>query len=651
MKLKLDSLNIKDFAGIKEELFEFDGADARIYGDNATGKTTTAIAVNWLLFDKGLEGQKIDIVPKDGNNDHIHERVPMVEATFDMDGNTLTLKRESHPNYEKVEGSTKKHYKNSRTTKQYIDDVPFPITKYKAEINKIIDEEVFKLVTNPDAFPQLHWQDKRKMLFEIAGDVSDEDVINSNAELKDLVEVIQKREIDDQKKIINEQLKKAREDLEHIPVKINTLNEQLSDEELDEALIDKTINQINDEIEALKEQRSKIEHGGAVIEIKREIDEIQYKMATLRRELETGALDKVNGLQRELESLEGDVSIYESRQKRTSEEINDLKARKDSKLKEYRELAVERDKVQAEHFELNEDEYVCSHCGQPLPEHDAEKAVAHAQAEFNKRKSTRLESINAEMERVVDFGKSLGNSITENEKSVEEFTEKIKEKKEEVQKLSNRLEQAKSSVSKAEDNNEYKALQEEKVALTSKLDDEKQTTDQQVNEFTQQITVKQGELDSEQSQKAAVRHQQQLKQSIEDYRKEEESILDTIEDLKYKKHLIDQFTKTKVNLITEKVNGMFDLARFKLFHTQVNGDIKETCEIMVDGVTYDGGLNNAMRINVGLDIIQTLSKHFGVESMIFIDNAEAVTQLKETEAQQVQLVVSEQDKNLRMETV
>ncbi|SDK81645.1 AAA family ATPase [Lacicoccus qingdaonensis] len=649
MKLKLKSLSIKDFAGIKNESFNFDGKDAKIYGDNATGKTTTAIALNWLLFDKGLEGQKIDIVPKDENNDHIHELVPTVEAVFDMDDNALTLKRESHPNYEKVEGSTKKHYKNSRSTKQYIDEVPFPITKYKAEINKIIDEEVFKLVTNPDAFPQLHWQDKRKMLFEIAGDVSDEDVINSNSELKDLLEVINRREIEDEKKVVNEQLKKAREDLEHIPVKINTLNEQLSDDELDEPLIDKTINQINEEIELLKDKRTQIEHGGAVIEIKREIDEIQYKMDNLKREVETGAQDKVNGLQRELESLESDVSIYESRQNRTFEDIKDLTARKDSKLKEYKELATERDNVQADQFEVNEDESICSHCGQPLPEHDAEKSVEHAQAEFNKRKSNKLESINAEMERVVEAGKSLGSAIKHNESEVEEFKKKIADKEKEISLLSVRLDKAKTSIVKVELNSEYKTLQKEKTALESKLGDEKQTTESKVADLTQQITVKQGELDKVQEQKASVKHQQQLKQSIDDYRKEEESILDTIEDLKYRKHLIDQFTKTKVNLITEKVNSMFDLARFKLFHTQVNGDIKETCEIMVDGVTYDGGLNNAMRINAGLDIIGVLSKHFEVEAPCFVDNSEAVTQLKEIPSQQIQLIVSEPDKKLRLE--
>jgi len=60
-------------------------------------------------------------------------------------------------------------------------------------------------------------------------------------------------------------------------------------------------------------------------------------------------------------------------------------------------------------------------------------------------------------------------------------------------------------------------------------------------------------------------------------------------------------------------------------------------------------LNNSARINVGLDIINTLSERYGFEAPIFVDNAEAVTRLINTRAQVIKLVVSEQDKELRVE--
>ena len=99
----------------------------------------------------------------------------------------------------------------------------------------------------------------------------------------------------------------------------------------------------------------------------------------------------------------------------------------------------------------------------------------------------------------------------------------------------------------------------------------------------------------------------------------------------------------------EKINSKFKLARFKLFDVQVNGGIAETCETTYQGVPYSSGLNNAARINVGLDIINTLAEHYRFDAPIFVDNAEAVTHLIPTRGQIIRLVVSENDKDLRVE--
>lgn len=650
MKLRLLELDIVDFAGIKHETFNFAGKDAKVYGDNATGKTTTALAMYWLLFDKGLEWQKVDIVPKDEDNNHVHEKVPRVTAIFDMDGNEIKLQRESHPNYEKVEGSTKKHYKSSRTTKQYIDDVPFPITKYKNEINKIIDEEVFKLVTNPDAFPQLHWQDKRKMLFEIAGDVSDAQVIESSKELKPLLDIIDRRDIEDHKKVVAEKLKRAKEDLEHIPVKINTLDEQLQDNpsDADMTKVQEKIEQYQQRLDELEEQKSAAKNGGAVLDIKREISEKQFELDNLKREIEGGSTDKKNGLQRQLSSLESDIDIFKSQYKRIDRDIDDLKRSRERALEEYHALKKERDAVELQKFKADVDD-TCPTCGQPLQEHKVEEAKQHAEAEFNQKKSRQLEQLESDIERKIKSGKDIAASIDANGEKLDDIDIKIANTEKEIEKVQKQLEKVTGDDVRAEDDGRYKHLQEEIEALQSRLTDEEAAVKDKVAAVQFDIEGYRNELDELKALLASDKANERIKASILELHREEERLLDLIEELKHDQHLVDEFTKTKVNLITEKVNGMFDLAKFKLFHTQVNGDIKETCEIMVDGVTYDGGLNNAMRINVGIDILSTLSQHFGVEAPCFIDNSEAVTQLKDIEAQQIQLIVSEQDKKLRLE--
>jgi len=102
-------------------------------------------------------------------------------------------------------------------------------------------------------------------------------------------------------------------------------------------------------------------------------------------------------------------------------------------------------------------------------------------------------------------------------------------------------------------------------------------------------------------------------------------------------------------MLESKINSRFKLARFKLFEQQINGGLSECCETLYNGVPYSGGLNNGARINVGLDIINTLSEHYNFRAPIFIDNKEAITKLIETDSQVISLLVSEPDKKLRVE--
>ena len=61
-------------------------------------------------------------------------------------------------------------------------------------------------------------------------------------------------------------------------------------------------------------------------------------------------------------------------------------------------------------------------------------------------------------------------------------------------------------------------------------------------------------------------------------------------------------------------------------------------------------LNNGARINVGLDIIRTLAKHYNFYPPIFIDNRESITELIDVSPQQtISLIVSEKDQELRAE--
>jgi len=129
---------------------------------------------------------------------------------------------------------------------------------------------------------------------------------------------------------------------------------------------------------------------------------------------------------------------------------------------------------------------------------------------------------------------------------------------------------------------------------------------------------------------------------IDQLKRQEKDLSAEYERLEYEQNLTDRFVTAKVSMLEEKINSRFKLARFQLFEQQINGGIAECCEVTVNGVPYSS-MNNAARINAGLDIIQTLSEHYGITAPIFVDNAESVNDLYRTTSQQIRLYVSDDE--------
>ena len=134
---------------------------------------------------------------------------------------------------------------------------------------------------------------------------------------------------------------------------------------------------------------------------------------------------------------------------------------------------------------------------------------------------------------------------------------------------------------------------------------------------------------------------------IEDLRAEAKNAAECLEAIEKMLFLIEEFTRYKTSFVEDSINGMFRIARFRLFREQANGGIEERCDVVHEGVPYIS-VNNGMKINLGIDIINTLSMAYGVRVPLFVDNAESVTKLETCGSQIIRLVVSENDKELRV---
>lgn len=219
--MKLLHLNLRNFKGIRDFSLESKGQDILIYGDNATGKTTLFDAFIWLLFDKDSQNKKdFNIKTLDEMGQVHHGLDHSVEGVFEINDVRIKLKKIYSENWKKPRGSAEKVF-SGHTTDYFIDDVPAQKKEYDAYIDDLVDEKIFRLLTDPAYFnEQLNWQDRRKILLEVCGDIEDREVINSDDQLKSLPEILRNRTLEDHRKVIATKRKEINEELEKIPVRI-----------------------------------------------------------------------------------------------------------------------------------------------------------------------------------------------------------------------------------------------------------------------------------------------------------------------------------------------------------------------------------------------------------------------------------------------
>lgn len=647
MQLKLNKLVMENFAGFKKQTFEFNGHDADIFGQNGTGKTTTATALQWLLFDKGLDGstKSFNPVPEDENGEELYELIPLVIAEFEIDSGILILKKESHPKYSTNQKTNRKEYNRSRTKYQYINDEKVKVTDFKNRVAEIIDEDVFKLITNPGAFNQLDWKVRRNLLFEIADDISDDDVISSDPELEGLKELLIDHDIETKKKIVGDKIKQINQQIKDIPTRINEASHSLVEvEELNAS----EYKQLEDNIQTLVNKRYELQNGSAEIELRNQVKDKQSELERIKRDHSSTTESRIHSLMNEFNAEESTILNYKSKMKNNQTQIQYEEGRRKELLAEHKRLKSDLEKAKNHKFEYV-DEKVCSCCGQDLPNEKVEETRENALKKFNKEKSLQLEVITGSMERVLADGKkikpiidALNEENNKHQKLIDLATEKSK-------RIKSKIDNLKSQITDVTQSSEYQEVQRDIDELNKKRMNIQEEVDDRLDELDSQLNELNAEKEHLDKLKSIAASNKNIEKRIQELRNKEDELLDEKEIYSGQLYKLNKFTITKINKLTDNINQKFKYVTFKLFYTQVDGEVKETCETTVNGIEYHRGLNSAKKLNAGLDIINTLCDHYKINAPIFIDNAESVIDILPTKSQQIRLVVSKEDDKLRME--
>lgn len=641
--IRLAELHLSNFKGVKSFTLETGGESAKVYGDNATGKTTLFDAFTWLLFDKDSQNKKdFEIKTLSKDNKAVSGIDHEVSAVLLIDGKSVELKKVYSEKWTKKRGSAKQVF-SGHTTDYYVNDVPVKKKEFAEKVNEIISEDIFKLITSPSYFnEQMKWQDRLNVLMEIGGAVTDEDVIKKNSSLSKLHSILDERSLDEQKRILAEKRKKINKLLEQYPVRIDEINRSIDDvsdlkhEQLKEELkaLESSLMALEEKVRSIKadagadRKKRMLQLEGELQQIKNEHDSQRFEVINKKKEAYYKAKNDLSQIQNDLSNL-----IMKK------EHLTSFLSQTD---KERVELREEWAKKYEESFE--DHQTACPTCGQALPEEKIQAAIE----KFNLQKS-------ASLERIVDKGKQLGIEYDNKQNELYEVDEKIQvlilEEKfttAAVEKLKEDMEQAEASIAPITNNPTYQAKIEEIEKIKSEIQSDEQETSGALQTINEQIKEKKQEMKLVLNDLLCIDKAKQALKRIEELKDEERKMADEYNEVEQQTFLIEEFIRTKMNLMEERINSKFKFARFKLFEEQVNGGLTDTCETLYEGVPYSKGLNNAARINVGLDIINTLNEHYGISAPIFVDNSEAVTNLIDVNAQVISLIVSKQDKQLRV---
>src|SRR5690606_17152192 len=424
-----------------------------------------------------------------------------------------------------------------------------------------------------------------------------------------------------------------------------------------EALAD-DIAKLRAERQAKMEERARIESGGQVAELQRRLAEVQAELATARRRAQEAAEESVRTLRSQLADVEAETAVKRRELVRLEGELAGDKG-------EIRGIQDKLAKLRDEWHRVNALEYdgpppadveeACPACGQSLPPDQVEEARKRAQAEyerrladFNSNKSQRLADITAEGKRLSQRVEQLDELVKQRESEIDDLVNTVNKLEAKSQEIRRQIEQAEAAVPSTDADPEVQRLQAEADRIAGEIEALRKSNAAALAAADSEIERIDTAIRGLETAAAKVEaHRRGLKR-IEELEAEERRLAAEFEELERQLHLCDMFIRAKVKMLTDRINSRFRLARFKLFDVQVNGGVSETCETTCDGVPYNS-LNHGSRLNVGLDIINTLAEHYGFSPPVWIDNAESVTQILPTRGQQIRLVVSAADKSLRVE--
>ena len=655
MRIEFKTITIKNFKGVLgERKLTFNPTLTQIMGANHAGKTTIVDAVQWVLFDKNSIGQTVfGIDPKDENGEIIHHLDNTVVLELTADGTDYKLEKVRSETWtkprKKEEAEMTRH-----TTKYFVNENKYTQKDFKAFVDDLCKESLFKAITTPSYFPSLPAEDQRNLLTKMVGKTTDEDLAGDNEDFKGLLQELSGTDLQKFREQLRYRIGELKKEIEQIPSRINENTEEL-----------KALEASKPDFDFTRKRIKEIETG---------IENIDNELADLSRTVDTEFNERtkerteINKLKNRMQAI---VQSYQD--KNTTEERKHKKAIDDAKYEiEVTERAIRNAKAAVEDgqaqlnkiaiasedfkkrwvildqtaFSWDNNQEICPTCHQRLPQDDIDRMKEEMEGNFNDNKSKQFDALEEEAARIKKRKSDAEATI----KNAQDKLEKLEQQRKEQEAALQKAQESKPTLTYHTDDEEYQQLQMDVNARTAALEarTEEETSDTKVKQETtlKQRKAEQNRLRDELRDELAKEQRITDKQNrIKELENRQQTLSQQLTELEKKDYTAERFTIAKIENLEKKVNDLFTNVQFKMFEPFITtGGIKPTCECTMHGTPYRD-LSTSEKINAGIDIINAMCAFNDTYAPLLIDNAESITDILPTRSQQILLIVS-RDKEL-----
>ena len=645
----IKKLSIVNFKGIRSLDIDFVGMETRISGANGTGKTTIFDAFTWLLFGKDSRNRtQFNIKTLDERGEPIPQIPHEVSAELEVDGKRVTLRRCWNEVWTNRRGSDQAQFSHNEGERFY-NDVPCTDKEFKEKIDALCSEDRFRELTNPFYFTSQSKDYQRNALIAMAGDVSIEDIVESDPkQFGLLLDELSGKTLEEFEREVAFHKKRVKNEIADLEPRIDEKKRDLASlsvedwESLEAALKERRERVADIDAQILDQSKAYEAASAERSEVARELAQLRRKWDSRQLELKEvllvdyrKAMTEYQEACRKIDDFNADIAstrrTLESRIRSNRLLIDEHQAERERLMRKRELLLSEYRNLMASEFDENE--AVCPTCHRP-----------YETIERNLLEQEFIENRNAAIERNKEHGKQtkakieeLAQAVIELEKeneltqanidslqprSKDSLTEPTYSDIEVFNKLSE--DSLSHDIEKQMRECKERLAQEVRPSDTADLTRQKQAINDEIIQLNSRLSVR------AQIARASERLEE-LENALTENRRE-------LEADNQREVLVFNFKMSRMNLLESRINAMFQEVRWRMYNKLNNGDLVETCECMIDGVPFSD-LNSAARINAGLDIINAICRKYDMCAPIFIDNRESVTRIVHTESQVINLIV------------